>query len=357
MEAHAPRVRLLPGLAGLLGLVLLLWLAGTLRDILLLVFISGLVAVYLRALTALIEQRTTLPRGPAFTLAVVASVAALVGVGVLLVPPVVAQTRALIAVLPERVLAIEQAIEAFVGRFPELAGSFKPGEHQLLEKGVEEATGWVGSVLPRVFSLAHGVVDLVAVIVMSLYLALDPGLYRGWLVALVPPAKRQTAHEVTDRVIAVLRAWVLAQLLAMTILGVLTAIGLYLLDVPYWLAFGIFTGVVALVPFFGTFVSTLLPALFALGGDGGMTRALAVVALGVIIHVVENNIVNPLIMHRQIALPPVLTIMSVLILSRLLGPLGLLVAVPALAVILVLVKELLLTRTYGDSAMPSAPPG
>jgi uncharacterized NAD-dependent epimerase/dehydratase family protein len=105
----------------------------------------------------------------------------------------------------------------------------------------------------------------------------------------------------------------------MLVLALLTALGLYLLGVPYWLTFGVFTGAVAVVPFFGTLVSTLLPALRARPPDGGR-RALFVIILGVVIHLIEGNLVAPLITARRVELPPVLSIMAVLIVGQLLGP-------------------------------------
>jgi len=118
--------------------------------------------------------------------------------------------------------------------------------------------------------------------------------------------------------------------------------------VPYWLAFGLFTGLVAVVPFFGTLVSTLLPALFVVGA-GDWVRTIAVILLGVVVHLVEANFVVPRIMQRQVALPPVLTIASVLIMATLLGPIGLIVAVPVLAVTLVVIRHVLQGEIYGES--------
>ena len=63
-------------------------------------------------------------------------------------------------------------------------------------------------------------------------------------------------------------------------------------------------------------------------------------------HLIEGNIVSPHIISKQVDLPPVLTIVFVLIIGALLGPLGLLVAVPGLAVIMVIVRRILLTRLY-----------
>jgi predicted PurR-regulated permease PerM len=143
-----------------------------------------------------------------------------------------------------------------------------------------------------------------------------------------------------------LRSYIVAQLLAMAILGSFTALGLYILNVPYWLTFGIFTGLVAVVPFFGSLLSTILPALIVLGTPGGGTRALLVILLGVIVHLFEGNVVAPLVMSHKVELPPVLTIMAVLVIGKLLGPLGLVIAVPMLAAMMVIVRRILINRIY-----------
>ena len=108
---------------------------------------------------------------------------------------------------------------------------------------------------------------------------------------------------------------------------------------------------VAIVPFFGTLVSTILPAAFVLGGNGwngfgAGGHALLVVLLGTVVHLVESNVVMPLITAHKVELPPVLTIMAVLIVGTFLGPGGLLVAVPLLAAIMVIVRRILVNRIY-----------
>jgi predicted PurR-regulated permease PerM len=343
-----------PALAGVAAAALLVWLAGRVADLLLLLFISILLAVYLGATTDFLMARTRLPRGVAFAVALVGSLLAVIGIGSLLVGPVMAQTRELLRVLPNYVPAWETQVEVLIARIPGTNGLFRPGEHQLVQMAVEEAKSFAGDFLPRVFGVLHGFINLVSVMVMALYLALHPGTYRDLFIMLIPPRHRETAHDVITGVTAALRAWTFAQLLAMLVLGTFTAFGLWLLGVPYWATFGIFTGVVALVPFFGTLASSLLPALFVLA-NGEWVRALLVIAFGFVIHFFENNVVSPLIMQKHAALPPVLTIMSVLICGKLLGPMGLLVAVPGLSVLLVVARKLLVERGYGDAASRAAP--
>jgi predicted PurR-regulated permease PerM len=229
---------------------------------------------------------------------------------------------------------------------PALRAVVPPGEHRVLLAVYDQVAGYVSEIFPKLVSVLHVAIEVVSVAIMSLYLALYPGLYRERLIAIFPPVHRDLARDVLADLANSLRSWIVGQLLAMIVLAALTTLGLYLLRVPYWLTFGVFTGVVAIVPFFGTLVSTVLPALFVLGGDGGLTHALLVAGLGVVVHVFEGNVVAPLIMHRQVNLPPVITIMSVLIMGKLLGPVGLIVAVPTVAVLDVVIRRILINRVY-----------
>jgi predicted PurR-regulated permease PerM len=352
--SEPPRWSIGAALTGLAAAALLVWLAGRVADLLLLLFLAILLAVYLGAVTDFLAAHTRMPRGAAFAVAIIGTIAVVAGIGSLLVEPVVQQTRELISVLPRYVPAWESRLEQLLISIPGIGDSVRPGEHQLVSLALDEAKTYAGEVVPRVFGILHGLINLVSILVMALYLALRPDIYQDLFITLVPPRHREAARDVVISATVALRAWTFAQLLAMLVLGALTALGLWLLGVRFWLTFGIFTGVVAMVPFFGTLVSSLLPALFVLV-DGDGTRALLVIALGFVIHFIENNVVNPLIMQKQANLPPVLTIMSVLVCGKLLGPLGLLVAVPGLAVTLVVLRKLLVERAYGATSATMAP--
>jgi predicted PurR-regulated permease PerM len=348
---HTGRFRFAPILAATVITVLLLVLLGRTADIFLLLFIAVLISLYLGAVADFLVRRLRLVRPLAMALGALLSVAAVVGLFWLLLPPVIEQTRELISVLPQYLDAWEKGIGRFVERYPALRGVWRPEEHQLVGALYAQLASAVGDLVPRVVSIVHAGINLVSVGVMSVYLALYPGVYREWLIALFPPLHRELVRDVLADLGSTLRAWIVGQLLAMIVLAVLTAIGLYLLRVPYWLTFGVFTGAVAIVPFFGTLVSTLLPSLFVLGGEGIGAfgpggHAMLVILLGAVIHIIEGNLVIPLITARKVELPPVLTIMSVLVVGKLLGPIGLLVAVPTLATVMVILRRILMNRIY-----------
>ncbi|MBL8958489.1 MAG: AI-2E family transporter [Gemmatimonadetes bacterium] len=355
----APRtaLRIAPALAATVATVLLLWLLARAADIFLLLFVAILFSLYLGAASQGIERRTGLPRGVAFTVAFVTTVAAAVGLVTLLVPPVVEQTQQLVANLPTYRDAWQAWVERLLARYPLLRQVWAEESGKMVGTLVQQAEAALGGVVPRVVGLGHAVVNIVSILVMSIFLALHPGTYREWLIALFPPVRRDLARDVLRDLANTLRSWIVGQLWAMAILAVLTAAGLYVLGVPYWLTFGVFTGAVAIIPFFGTLISSTIPALFVLGGEGvfGMGpggHAVAVAALGFIIHIVEANLVIPLITQKQVEIPPVLSMMAVLLVGRLLGPAGLPVAVPLLAVCIVLVRRILVNRIYeGESLL------
>jgi len=336
-------------LALLLAVVLLfLWRIAAL---LLLVFIAVLVAVYLSALTDAVVRWARLPRAVALLLAIAGTLAALLAVGMLVAAPVTRQTQDLIAAVPQYLTDLDGVIAGWIQRFPLLAkAGLGAGETGLVSTTLREAAEFVRrGIIPTATATGLVLIEAIAVAVMAIYLAVRPVLYQEGMLALVPPRHRAFARAIAMDVAATLRAWVGAQLLAMVLLALLTGLGLWLLGVPYWLTFAVFTGVVALVPFFGTLFSTLLPALLVLPARG-LLAALAVASVGVVVHLVEANLVSPLVMERKVALPPVLTIVSVLIAAEVSGLPGMLVAVPALAVIVVLVRHILIDRVYGEGA-------
>ena len=317
--------------------------------VLLLVFLAILVAVYLSAITDWLERRFGMRRWVGLTLTVVATLAVIASIGALLAPPVIEQTRALISGLPQTLTNIQNVLARWARQYPVFDQTDLANPSSGFVSGlVSDAVGFLsGSILGYVRGGGMVFIEGASVVVMALYLARQPGLYRDGLISLFAPRHRAIAMRVFDDTAATLRAWVVGQLIAMAVLASLTAIGLWILGVPYWLAFGIFTGLVAIVPFFGTLVSTLLPALFMVA-SGDWLKVLLVLLLGVLVHVFEANIVVPRIMQRKVELPPVLTIASVLVMGSLLGAIGLIVAVPVLCVTMVLIRHILHGEVYGE---------
>jgi predicted PurR-regulated permease PerM len=325
--------------------VLLLLFLHRVAEILLLFFIAILFAIYLSAITDSLQKRLAVPRAAGLLIAVVFTLVGTAGVIWLIVPPVVEQTQGLIQAMPILMARWEAQLLELAGQSPfwqQLLGTLEQGE-SYTGAVVSQIGGYFRGVVPYIFSGITFAIHFISVLVMGMYLALRPSLYREGFILLAPPVHRELVRDILGDLGRTLKAWIVGQILAMIVLGVFTWIGLELLRVPYALAFGVFTGAVAIVPFFGTLFSTLLPAVFVLG-TGGAMQAFWVVMLGVGVHAFEANVVAPMIMERQVHLPPVLSILAVLIMAHLLHVVGLLVAVPVLCVVMVVGRRVYVHR-------------
>jgi len=349
--------RAAPLVPALLAALLLLFFLVRIGELVAVAFIAALLGVYLSAVTDLMSRLVRLPRGLALLFALVLTLAALAGVGALLAPPLVQQTRDLVASVPGYLANLDRAVRDLAARYPVLRGTgIADTETGIISAALRDLGEYVRRETFRYATLSGKIlIDAVAVLVMAFYSAYRPTLYTDGIIAITPPPHRATMRAILEDMGLTLKAWIGAQLTAMVVLGVLTGIGLWLLDVPYWLAFSIFAGVAVLVPFFGTITSTLLPALLV-AGERGWLAFFAVASVGVVVHLVEANIVHPLLMQHRLAVPPVLTIFSVLVMAKIGGLLGMLVALPTLATILIVARHVLIQRIYGDQPMVPAPP-
>ncbi|MFI5281122.1 MAG: AI-2E family transporter, partial [Gemmatimonadales bacterium] len=318
-------------------------------DLLLALFIAALLAVVLGGLTDIICRRLRVPRAVGLVLSLLLMLGLLAALISLLAPAIGGQVQDFAEAVPRYLAAFDQWLRGLAASSSFLRRSgIASSETGIVTTAINDGIAFARrSVFEYATAGGALAIDAVAVIVMALYLAWRPTLYRDGIVQIAPPRTRTLVRAIMDDAHDTLRAWAGAQLLAMIVLGVLTGIGLWILNVPYWLAFSALAAVVVLIPFFGSIVSTLLPALLILP-ERGPLAFLAVASIGVVVHIIEANVVGPLIMQHKVALPPVLTIFSVLAMGRLAGLLGLFVAVPLLATLLVVLRHVLIYQMYGE---------
>jgi predicted PurR-regulated permease PerM len=340
-----------------------LYVASRTAELFLLLLVAVLLGIYLSAVADAVARYARLPRPVALALAIVFSLTVAAALITALIPPVIEQVRAFAASLPTTLANLDNALDAAMARVPALAAAYPPGQHRMLLGFTDWATDLATSAPLRLFGAAPKVFATLSVGIMAVYLAAAPSRYADALVEFIPPRERSFARSVLDDLGGSMRAWIVGQLINMVILGAMMAVGLKLLGVPYWLAFGAFTFVAALVPFFGSIAATLLPALVVFGMDGGSGEIVAVLALGLFVHLFEGNVLSPLVMAVQVELPPVVTMFGILVMGALFGPLGVLAAVPVIAVVSVLARRIIVERLYRSERFreplpppPSEPP-
>jgi predicted PurR-regulated permease PerM len=187
---------------------------------------------------------------------------------------------------------------------------------------------------------------LLLIVFLAIYIGADPDLYHRGLMHLFPHHARKRAGEVLSAMALVLRKWLVTQLIAMFVIGTITTIVLLALNVKAAFALGALAGLLEFVPTIGPLLSAI-PAV-AMGFLDSPDKALAVAIAYGAIQFLENHILIPLLMKGGVNLPPALTIVSQALMALVFGFLGLMVAVPLVAAVIVPVKMLYVEGVVGD---------
>lgn len=213
--------------------------------------------------------------------------------------------------------------------------------------GAEDAGKEVGAFSYRnVISAASTtysfVVDLILVVLVAAYLAFNPSLYRRGFLALMPAAWRPRVDLALATAGKALRGWLLGQLISMSVVGVLTGLGLWLVGVPLALILGLIAGLLEFVPVIGPFLSAVPGILLALADSPNKALYAALVYFAV--QQLEGNLVMPLAQRWAVHLPPALGLFSLVAFGGLFGLPGLLFAAPLTIVLMALIRRLYLER-------------
>ena len=199
---------------------------------------------------------------------------------------------------------------------------------------------------PFLSSTATVVSGLLLIIFLAVYVGAEPDTYHDGLMHLFPHRARGQAGEVLTQISAVLRKWLVTQLIAMAVIGGTVTVAMLLLHVKAAFALGFIAGMLEFIPTVGPILSAV-PAL-AMGFVDSPEKALYVLIAFWAIQFLENNFLIPFLMRGAMDLPPALTLVSQALMTLVFGFLGLMVAVPLTAAVLVPIKLLWVRDTIGD---------
>jgi predicted PurR-regulated permease PerM len=291
------------------------------------------------------------------TWGVIAVIAAIGGVfwllGLALVPAVETQSREFAEAFPtllDEALALANRLQIFFG----LGTQIGLNPESFSELGRKVLTGSTVSTAAGVGLTAATVVSLAAVVFIStIYLVIRPEPWINGFVSLFPAGWRQRTREVLQALYQTVQRWFLGQLAAMTFIAVFWAISLSLIGVPFALLIGIFSGLISFIPYLGALISIVIPVLLALISDP--FSVVWVILAFVIIQQIEGNLLQPIIMSRAVDLHPALVVFAILVMGTLFGIVGVFLAVPLVAALQVLVRELWVQRMDQIGTDPNPP--
>jgi predicted PurR-regulated permease PerM len=296
-------------------------------------------------------------RGWPRTWGVLTVVTALVAVlwlfGLALVPAVETQSRQFAEAFPtllEEALAVANRLQSFFG----LGTQIGLDPESLSGVAREFLTGSTVSTAAGVGLTAATVVSFgVVVFISTIYLVIRPEPWVNGFVSLFPAEWRQRTREVLQTLYHTVQRWFLGQLAAMTFIAVFWAISLSLIGVPFALLLGIFSGLISFIPYVGALISVVLPVLLALVSDP--FTAVYVILAFIIIQQIEGNLLHPIVMSRAVDLHPALVVFAILVMGTLFGIVGVFLAVPLVAALQVLVRELWVQKMDQMGTDPNPP--
>ena len=334
---------------GLLALAISLYILWQIRQVLLLVFAAVVLATALNQIVKQI-QRLRLKRGIAILICIVALLALLACFFAVVVPSIIEQLQLLADLVPEGLRRLRNWSSWLQNLIPEELLVDIHSLRALTQNFQSWAPRLFGNFFNLFSSTLGAVLNSLLVLVLSIMLLANPSPYRQGFILLFPSFYRRRVDEILQKCEVSLIGWVIGTLFDMLVIGAVSFIGLWILQVPLPLTNGLLAGLLEFIPNLGPTLSVIPPMALAL--LDAPWKAVAVLVLYILIQQFEGNILVPLVMQKQASLLPAVTLISVVVFSIFFGFLGLLLALPIVIVFQVWIKEALikdvLNKWQGD---------
>ena len=320
---------------------LLLFFVGIffLRDVLL-PFVVGMAVAYLLDPVVDRVERLKVGRGGATLIVLLVFFAIVVGAALLLLPLLRSQITLFLEVFPGYVQRLDDLLRPILLEFADdvdTASALKK-----LPSIAGDALGWFANFLGRLVKGGAAIANFISVIaitpIVSFYLLRDwdhiVEAIDGWL----PRAQADEIRGQLREIDRTLSSFVRGQGMVCLILGVFYAVGLSFAGLNFGLAIGLFAGLISFVPFVGTIAGGVLSVGLALAQFSSWEPILIVAAIFIVGQVIEGNFLTPNLVGDAVGLHPVWVIFALLAGASLFGFLGVLLAVPIMAIVGVLAR-------------------
>ena len=325
----------------LIAIALIGWLLYLLAPILT-PFVAGALLAYIGDPLADRLQRLRMPRSLAVVLVFVLTFVVLGLLVLLIVPLIRSQVAAFLEALPAIVANFEQVWLPRISDWLGVEADEDIGFAAFLSRYSDMAGNWGASVLMSLSrsggALAAAVFSLFLVPIITFYMLRDWDLLTTRLAALLPGDSRETIVSLARETDSVLGAFLRGQILVMMALAAIYSLGLSLIGLDFAIAIGVVSGLVSFVPYLGLVFGIGLAGLTVFLEPNPLLPLAGVVATFVIAQLIEGSVLTPKLVGDRIGLHPVLVIFAVAAGGQLFGFFGILLALPAAAVLSVLVK-------------------
>ncbi|SDH82410.1 Predicted PurR-regulated permease PerM [Chryseobacterium taeanense] len=302
-------------------------------DFFFMLFASVVLAVLLISITVKIKKWLTIKYAGALAITVLLITIVITGIGLLMYPSLDEQVSQLQKDIPQSISKLQENLSHTSWGKDLLKNIKNPKE--LVKDNKEDIVNSTTAIFSTTLS---SLANTFVVIVIALFFAVDPKLYKKGFLCLLPDKVVPKADKLIYKCYETLANWLKGKFLSMLVVGILTYIGLILLDFPIPLVLSLIAMILTFIPNIGPIIA-MIPAML-IGMVNGPEQALYAAALYIIVQTLESYLITPYINKKAVDLPPALTLAWQVFLGIFLGGLGLFMATPLLAVIFVLVNDL-----------------
>ncbi len=315
-------------------LVLLsLWLLYFVRDIIAIIFVSIIVA---SALSPVVDKicRSKCPRVLAVIFVYLIILGIISAAVYFVVPPLIVQIKQLAELLPDY-------LKTFGNLLANIRSIGNTAWLNASQETLNSVSNFLGGFLQNIFNTTigffNGAAALAVIFILTLYLVLDENGVKKFFVSMFPIKQKTRLMTIGNKIGMKLGGWLRGQIILGVIVGVIVYVGLLLMHIPYALTLGIFAGVLEIIPIIGPIISAVPAILIAF--TIAPTTALMVTIFYIIVQELENKLLVPKVMQYTVGLNPISIIIIILVGAKLMGILGMLLAVPVASVFYVILEE------------------
>lgn len=309
------------------------WFVYVVFDIVLMLFAAFIVASVVEPVARFLDK-FKIPRAISVILVYIFVLSIIVGTVSLMIEPLAMQTRQLATIVP----SIVNSLSSVTPLIPhiEQADLIESVQSGLLNFG-DNIANFSLNVFVGTRSIVTGFVSFLFVFVIALYLVVERDALKKFARLLTPREHYPYVAQAIDKAQQSVGRWVLGQTVLAIIVGVIVGVGLWIIGVPYALFLGLLAAIMEFIPVIGPMVAATPGVLVAI--TQGWTVGLVTFIFYVINGQIESNILIPNIMKRAVGLSPIVTIIAVILGARMLGVVGIILAVPTATIINILVSD------------------
>jgi len=304
-----------------------LFLLLKIADILLTIFVAIIIVAAVNPLVVSLSRK--MPRKYAALVVLLLVVAVITTVVGLLIPPIAKQLSELLSNLPNYLSQINLGLEE-----PTLKNSFYKKLIESMPSSLQQLTTRTPAII---INFVGGIFSVVALVFLIYYLLLEEAGIKKLFFSLIPGDKKELVADIVSKMGLKIGDWLRGELILMSIIGILDLIILLALGVPYALILGVWAGLTEIIPYVGPILGAI-PALFFAFSISPFTAFLVLIFYAVV-QQLESNFLVPRVMQKTVGLSPVVVILALMIGGKLFGVLGVILAVPVAAMLVVFKDE------------------